>query len=297
MKIGVESLPFHDVPLEVMAAAVARLGFRMVNLWSSSPPLAAHVDVTKDDPWEVARRLKRFGLQPSGLTMYGKDQEEITQGIVFASQVGAPAVIFDCEAVYSSFISKFLPPLLVVAAQRGVDICVENHLTVPFTADFESGGHEEARWEEGVDTFAQIKRLIAEVDHPNLKLCVAPPHLWVMNESVIEVVTYLLERDKLGYYYIWDIDRDYRRGVHGLNFGPGEAQLPRFGGTLNHGVLLRTLASAGYQGTASLKCHGTGGWPLQKVVTQLRQSWNYVENSLDAIDAVGGTPLIAQRTE
>lgn len=281
MKYALESLPYHDFPLEVMAPEVARLGFQWVNLWASAPPLASHVDVAQDDPWEVARRLQRFGLSISGVTMYGKSRDEIEQGILFASQVGAKSVVFDCEASYNTYINDFLPPLLKTAEARGVDICVENHLTVPFTEDFETGGHEEERWEEGVDTFAQIKRLVADVDHPNLKVCVAPPHLWVMNESIIEVVTYLLEREKLGYYYIWDIDRNYRRGSDGLNFGAGEQQLPRFGGTLNHGVLLRALSVLGYQGTASLKCHGTAGWSFSKVSSQLRQSQSYLQRSLE----------------
>lgn len=293
MKYAVESLPFHDFPLEVMAAEVARLGFRWVNLWASAPPLASHVDVIKDDPWEVAQRLERSGLRASGVTMYGKSQEEIKQGIIFASQVGAKSVIFDCEASYNDFVTEFLPPLLGVAEGHGVNICVENHLTVPFTEDFETGGHEEERWEEGVDTFAQIKRLVADVDHPNLKVCVAPPHLWVMNESIVEVITYLLEREKLGYYYIWDISRSYHRGSDGLNFGPGEQQLPRFGGTLNHGVLLRALTSSGYQGVASLKCHGTAGWSFDKVSSQLRQSRTYLEWSLGA--GSGDEPLNPSR--
>jgi sugar phosphate isomerase/epimerase len=276
---AVESLPFHDFPLEVMAAEVARLGFSRVNLWSSAPPLAAHVDVHKDDPDRVLRVLARHGLEPCGVTMYGRTQDDIAQGIVFASQTGARSVIFDCEANYPVFTGEFLPPLLRVAEQRGVTICVENHLTVPFTADFEEGGHESDRWDEGVDSFTQIKRLVTDLDHPNLKVCLAPSHLWVMNESVAEVATYLMERGKLGYYYIWDISRGYRRGQDGLNFGPGEEQLPRLGGTLDHRMLLRLLGNAGYAGVASLKCHGTAGWPLGKVTAQLAQSWRHLSDS------------------
>jgi sugar phosphate isomerase/epimerase len=279
VQYAVESLPFHDFPLEVMAAEAARLGFTRVNLWSSAPPLAAHVDVHKDDPDRVLRVLARHGLEPSGVTMYGRTRDDIAQGIAFASQTGARSVIFDCEANYPVFTSEFLPPLLRVAEQRGVTICVENHLTVPFTADFEQGGHESDRWDEGVDTFAQIKRLVTDLDHPNLKICLAPSHLWVMNESVAEVATYLLERGKLGYYYIWDISRGYRRGQDGLNFGPGEEQLPRLGGTLDHRMLLRFLENAGYAGVASLKCHGTAGWPLGKVTAQLAQSWRHLSDS------------------
>jgi hypothetical protein len=36
-----------------------------------------------------------------------------------------------------------------------------------------------------------------------------------MNETISEVITYLGERGKLFYYYVWDIDRADRRGVDG----------------------------------------------------------------------------------
>ncbi len=286
MKFAIESLPFHDFSFTVTMDGIARLGFRAVNLWASAPPLAHHVDVARDDPSVIVRELSRRGLDACGVTMYGKPAEEIAEGIRFASAVGAGRVIFDCEANFSDFIGRFLPSLLSLAEREAVDICIENHLTVPFTADFEGGGHEGERWEEGVDSFEQIKRLVTELDHPNLKICVAPAHLWVMNESVIEVSTWLLERKKLGYYYVWDASRQYRRGEDGLNFGPGEEQLPRLGGTLDHGVILRQLSSLGYSGYAALKCHGTAGWPYAKVVTLLEQSRDHLRKTAGE-DALG----------
>ena len=185
------------------------------------------------------------------------------QRIELAADLEIDTVIFDCEADFPDFIGQFLPALMPTCERLGVRIAVENHLTVPFTEDFERGGHEAERWSEGVDTFAQIKRLIAEIDTPYLGVCVAPPHLWVMNETISSVVTYLAERRRLFYYYVWDIDRHYRRGVDGLNFGPGEGQLPDMTRRSTSAVLLRVLANVGYSGVASLKCHGTAGWPLE----------------------------------
>jgi sugar phosphate isomerase/epimerase len=200
--------------------------------------------------------------------------------IELASELGIDTVIFDCEANYPDFVSSFLPPLVEAGARQGVRIAVENHLTVPFSADFESGGNEDRRWDEGVDSFAQIKRLVTDIDHPNLGICLAPPHLWVMGETISEIVTFLAERKRLYYYYIWDIDRAYRHGVDGLNFGPGERQLPRTDGTLDHAVPLGTLKRVGYRGPASLKCHGTHGWSLQKITDELRASDEYVKSCL-----------------
>lgn len=276
---GAEILPYHDYPLDTAVGALADLGFTHVNLWSSRAPLAHHIN-PGDDVDGVRGLLRRHGITPSGLTIYGHDLEGMRQRIELAADLEIDTVIFDCEADFTDFVGEFLPALLPTCESLGVRIAVENHLTVPFTADFERGGHEAERWSEGVDTFAQIKRLIAEIDTPYLGVCVAPPHLWVMNETISEVITYLAERKRLFYYYVWDIDRRYRRGADGLNFGPGEGQLPGPDSTLDHGVLLRVLANVGYSGVASLKCHGTAGWSLEHVTEQLRASATFVRGIL-----------------
>ena len=277
--LGAEILPYHDFPLETSLRELADLGFTQVNLWSSRAPLADHVN-PGDDASEIKRLLAKYGMTPTALTIYGKTQDEMRQRIEFAAGLEIPYVVFDCEADYTDFVTQFLPPLHKTCEKTGVKIAVENHLTVPFTEDFEHGGHEADRWSEGVDSLDQIKRLVSDIDSPYLGVCLAPPHLWVMNETISEVITYLAERKKLFFYYVWDIDRAYRRGLDGLNFGPGEGQLPRPNGTLDHRVLLRTLADVGYEGIASLKCHGTAGWPLEYVTKQLRDSADYVRSCL-----------------
>jgi sugar phosphate isomerase/epimerase len=276
---GAEIVPYHDFSLEDSLRELASLGFTHVNLWSSASPLAHHIN-PGDDVGQIKALLKKYGITPTGLTMYGKTQDEMRQRIEFAAELGIDMVVFDCEAQYSDFVGSFLPGLLPTCEKTGVRIAVENHITVPFTADMDRGGHEGERWAEGVDTLAQIKRLITDLDTPYVGVCVAPAHLWVMNETISEVLTYLAERKKLFYYYIWDIDRAYRRGLDGLNFGPGEQQLARPDGTLDHGVLLRTLASLGYEGVASLKCHGTQGWPIEHVTEQLARSAAFVRSQL-----------------
>lgn len=284
LRYAAEILPFHDYPLEDSVRALANLGFKEVNLWTSASPLAHHVN-PGDDPGQILATLDRYGMKPCGLTMYGKTQDEVLERMHFAHDLGIDTVIFDCEANFADFVSKFLPPLVEAGERLGVRIAVENHLTVPFTADFESGGahNEAARWDEGVDTLAQIKRLILEIDHPNLGVCLAPPHLWVMEETISECITWLAERKRLFYYYIWDIDRDYQRGVDGLNFGPGEKQLPRPDGTLDHAVLLRRLKDVGYTGVAALKCHGTAGWAFDYIQEQVAASDQYVRKCMDRL--------------
>ena len=69
----------------------------------------------------------------------------------------------------------------------------------------------------------------------------------------------------------------------GSTSGPGDKQLPRPDGRLDHAVLLGALKRVGYDGAASLKCHGTAGWPINKVTEQLRASDAYVRSCLDRI--------------
>ncbi len=280
-QFGAEILPYHDYDLETALCELRGLGFRAINLWSSRAPLAHHIN-PGDDVGEIKRLLKKYEVTPTALTMYGKTQDEMRERIELAAELGIPYAIFDCEANYRNFVSTFLPPLLDTCEKVGVKIAVENHITVPFTEDMDRGGHENERWSEGVDTLDQVKRLLTDLDTPYLGICLAPAHLWVMNETISEVITYLAERKKLFFYYVWDIDRAYRRGHDGLDFGLGEQQLPRPDGTLDHGVLLRRLADVGYQGVASLKCHGTVGWPLEHVTSQLRASADYVRACLPA---------------
>lgn len=277
-----EVLPYHDYALSDALRELAGLGFREVNLWSSAHPLAAHVN-PGDDVGEIKRLLEQHGMTACGLTMYGKTQDEMLERIHFAAELGIDTVIFDCEANYSDFVATFLPPLVQAAERVGVRIAVENHLTVPFNADFEHGVGEERRWDEGVDSLSQIKRLVKDIDHPNLGVCLAPPHLWVMGETISEAITFLAERKRLYYYYIWDVDRAYRHGVDGLNFGPGEKQLPRPDGAIDHAIPLATLKRVGYTGAASLKCHGTHGWSLEKVTAELGKADAYVKSCLERV--------------
>lgn len=276
-RYGAEILPYHDFDLETALSELAKLGFKEVNLWSSAEPLARHIN-PGDDVGKIKQLLSKYNLRPSGITTYGKNQQEMLDRIDFASEIGIDTIVFDCEANYGDFVGKFLPPLVDRGRQKGVKIAVENHLTVPFSSDFETGTNENNRWDEGVDSLDQIKRLINDIDDPFLGVCVAPSHLWVMNETISEVITYLAERKRLFYYYIWDIDRNYKRGIDGLNFGPGEMQLPRPDGTLDHAILLETLKRVGYTGPASLKCHGTSGWPLEKVTKYFSMSNDYIRS-------------------
>ncbi len=284
-RYAAELVPYHDHGFEDSIRDLADIGFKEVNLWSSAAPLAHHVN-PGDDPGKILGVLDKYGVKPCGLTVYGKTQEEILERVDFAADLGIDTLIFDCEANYPDFVSTFLPPIVEAGARRGVRIAVENHLTVPFAADFESGANEDQRWDEGVDTLAQMKRLIRDIDDPYLGVCIAPPHLWVMQDTISEAITFLAERKRLFYYYIWDIDRAYRHGTDGLNFGPADQQLPRPDGTLDHSVMLGTLRRVGYEGVASLKCHGTQGWSFEKIGEHLRASDAYVKDCMKKTQAL-----------
>ena len=94
---GAEILPYHDFTLEDSLRELANLGFTHVNLWSSRAPLAHHVN-PGDDVAQIKALLRKYGITPTALTMYGKTQEEMRQRIEFAAEIGIDTVVFDCEA-------------------------------------------------------------------------------------------------------------------------------------------------------------------------------------------------------
>ena len=128
-KLGAEIVPYHGYSLDESLRELADMGFTHVNLWTSAPPLAHHVN-PGDDKGAIKETLKKYGITPTGLTMYGKTQEEMRQRILMAAELEIPYVIFDCEVHYPNFVSQFLPPLLETCEATGVKIAVEDHLTV-----------------------------------------------------------------------------------------------------------------------------------------------------------------------
>ena len=95
----------------------------------------------------TSRQIKRLAPRstastPTGLTMYGKTQEEMRQRIQHGGRAGHPDTSSStARSTTPTSSPRFLPPLLEdLRARRACRIAVENHLTVPFTADFESGG-------------------------------------------------------------------------------------------------------------------------------------------------------------
>ena len=69
---GAEILPFHDHDFESSIRTLADMGFADVNLWSSAAPLAHHIS-PGDDVGSIRTILDRYGVRPTGLTVYGKN--------------------------------------------------------------------------------------------------------------------------------------------------------------------------------------------------------------------------------
>ncbi len=273
-ELGVEMLPYGSYPFAVAVQELASMGFKAVNLWSAKPPLANFVN-PGDNPKEIRSMLAGYGMRPSALSLYCWTQEEMKRRIEFASELGADTVIFHCDMELEDLKNSFLPPLLDAATKRGIKIAIENHVPI-------KSSDPNSRWQRAAETLDDIKRLVVEINHPNVGIALAPPHLWVVNESISETILYLAERKKLFFYYIWDINPNFRQDVGGLNFweSPGNTQVPRPDGTLDHRALLRLLKMVGYEGVVSLKSHGFVGWPLEKITPQLRTSAEYVRKCL-----------------
>src|SRR3954453_17792624 len=101
--LGAEILPYHDYSLEESLRELTNLGFHHINLWTSAPPLAHHVN-PRDDVAAIKQLLRTYDVTPTGLTMYGKTQDEMRQRILMAAELDIPYVIFDCEEHYPDFV-------------------------------------------------------------------------------------------------------------------------------------------------------------------------------------------------
>lgn len=274
LKLGVEMLPYGHLPFEVGLRELALLGYDAVNLWSAKPPLASPAN-PGDDITKIRSVLSGYGLRPTGLSIYCWPQEEMLKRIEFAAQLGADTVIFHCDMELDYLRDTFIPPLLEAATKNGVKIAIENHVKIKST-------DPKALWGRAAQSLQEIKDLVTEIDHPNLGICLAPPHLWVANESISETILYLVERKKLFFYYIWDVNRNYLKDIGGLNFwdSPGPTQIPKSDGVLDHRALLRLLKTLGYDGVVSVKSHGFVGWPVEKVTEEMRKATRYVHECM-----------------
>ncbi|NIB33218.1 hypothetical protein HBB16_18105 [Pseudonocardia sp. MCCB 268] len=137
-RYAAEILPYHDVPLDTALGELSGLGF------TGGEPLV--VGLTAGRARQPGRRPVRDprGAAPARVQRVRPDllregPGRGSPGCGSRIDLEIDTVVFDREADYLVFVSRFLPPLLDEAQRLGVRIAVENHLTVPFSADFESG--------------------------------------------------------------------------------------------------------------------------------------------------------------
>ena len=108
MRYTAEILPYHDYDFETSIKELAGLGFTEVNLWSSAKPLAHHVN-PGDDPKKILAVLDKYKMKPCGLTMYGKNQQEMLERIDFAADLDADHFSGSVGQFFSINFSIFSP--------------------------------------------------------------------------------------------------------------------------------------------------------------------------------------------
>src|SRR4051794_41299994 len=111
-----EILPSHDYSLDESLRELTNLGFHHINLWSSAAPLAHHVN-PGDDIEQIKRTLRKYDVTPTGLTMYGKTQEEMNQRILMAAELEISYAVFCLKKKNPKFVNRFLHPRLKTCGQ------------------------------------------------------------------------------------------------------------------------------------------------------------------------------------
>ena len=111
--LGAEIVPYHDYTLDESLRSLAELGFTHINLWTSAAPLAHHIN-PGDDIAKIKATLKKYDNTPTGLTMYGKTQEEMNQRAATALNSQENSAVLFRLGFDDTEIEGLLPPDPVV---------------------------------------------------------------------------------------------------------------------------------------------------------------------------------------
>jgi len=217
--------------------------------------LARHLDPALDPVEEIRRELNVLGLTIDALSIYRCDIEAKLARVEYAAAVGAPSVIFCADRVsYDTFV-RSIEPVVARAEALGVRLAIENHIDRP------------------IDTIAAMERLACDLQSPAVGFTIAPPHLEANGESTADAIRILGWR-VFGFYF-WDLGKQYER-VHGIEFGPGEEQVPGQG-RLDFAPMIAALQDVGYAGSLNVALHGMEGWPLERILPQLAAAKRFGE--------------------
>jgi sugar phosphate isomerase/epimerase len=273
VKLGLLTAAFPDLPLEEVAAWSAANGFEMLEVacWPASGGErrryagVSHIDVDSFDPGAVRDMLDRHGLEISSLAYYPNNLHpddthrlevngHLRRVIDAAARLGVPTVgTFagnDKDRPPPDNLERFRaiwPELVVYAADRGVNVAIENCPMI-FSYDEWPGGTNLA-WSPAV-----WEQMFEAIPAANFGLNLDPSHLvWLQIDYERAVYDFA---DRIFHVHAKDLEirREglYRHGTlsSGIGWqvprlpGLGEVRWPRF---------LSALYAVGYDGVVSVE--------------------------------------------
>lgn len=261
---------FASFPRRQALELIRDLGFRYVDLWAS-PPICHHVDLLDDDPDTVRRDLDDFGMSAASLTVFLTTEEERSRSLDLAAGIGARYVVIEPapSASWPAVMPDLTNPARLLAPPGGS--------IADFTAQMVSYAEEAAAMgmvacveaphvATVISNRDEIAMFLTDARSNPFALTLAPPHLAVAGDSLLDCVEEFADRTEM--FYLWNVRPDYQVGVDGRTYGTGRQQLDP-DGALPVEESARWLYESGWRRDFVIAAHGTEANTDGEAVSQM----------------------------
>lgn len=175
-EIGVQSVVFAERSLEDLLAAVDRVGVERLELWGR------HLSADDGDE-RIAEGLAAIAAAETTVRGHGvvnlEGSREVREHVAFADRLGADYLTVN----YPPDRDDVTEELIARGEEYGIDIGIHNYSTVH---------HDDLS--SVFSSIGDVRRVLADHDHPRLGVCLDTGHFLVMDENPGEAIPEFGER-------------------------------------------------------------------------------------------------------
>lgn len=233
--------------------SIAACGFQSIDLWMLEG-MAAHFLPGSEALDVLKTQLRELGLTVPMVSIYRS--EPVVEKLKVARDLGARVAVMSGIRVSgpkaSTTAIEKAREWLAAAQELGVTLAFENHVNT-------------------METIEDMEALLAELDHPNAAICLAPTHLAICGQHAESALARL--REKTAVLYLWDMNVYADPERHWKN---GDAQIPG-GGNLDFCSILSAAVQHAPRALWSLTWHGTENWPVDRIAEGSVRALRHIE--------------------
>jgi len=258
--IAVSTLLYAAHPRRDVLRSIAEAGYEDIDLWLY-PDIAQHADPDAESADDVKRDLSEFGLTAPIASFYGARPYE--NRFRLAADLGAEMIVRG--GINPRTQREKLDDLKAQAdlcQELGVHLVLENHI------------HQ-------MESIEHMQTLTDELDHPAVRLCLAPSHLALAGQRMEDALRAL--GDRVDLVYLWDMDFALDRTQQEAFWHDGDAQVPGANDVDFRSVL---MAAARYapQARWSMTWHGSETWPIDRVTSAIARAKRHIDRCRPTAD-------------